>query len=94
MDQVKPKTLAEGIARSLRRMRTDNACPVLHNAARLTRPFSTAPLSRRDSEGYTIKSPARKTLRDLTTIVETREAEVTNSGLNEPTNSVAPTEGL
>ena len=84
MDQVKTKTLAEGIARSLRRMRADNACPLLHNAARLTRPLSTASLSRRDSEGNTMKSRARKTLKDSNKITERREVDLSKTRSAEP----------
>jgi hypothetical protein len=61
MEQVKNKALPEENATSLDLMRTDNACPMHHLAARLISPFSSASHSRRHSEGHNMKSPARET---------------------------------
>ena len=77
MENVKNNALAEGIAKSLDRMRTDNACPMRHVAARLMPPFSTASHASRHPEGHTMKSPARKRLRDSKRITERKEVEMT-----------------
>ena len=77
MENVKNKPLAEGNAKSLDCMRTDNTCPTLHDAARLMPSFSTASHSSRHCEGYTMESPSRKRLRDSKKITERKEVEIT-----------------